>query len=172
MLLGSLTIWIGWMSRAKESSQRSELAKMAEYDYDLFTIGAGSGGVRASRWAATQYGVKVAVAELPFDFVSTDETKGGAGGTCVIRGCVPKKLLIYGGHFSEEFGDSRGYGWQVGKTPEINWEHLIQVKNKEIQRLNGVYKSILKNANVELIEGRAKITGPHSVSNLVSGGCI
>lgn len=81
------------------------------YDYDLVTIGAGSGGVRASRIAASQYNAKVAIVELPFGFVSSSGEKGGAGGTCVIRGCVPKKLLVYASEFMEAFQDAGGFGW-------------------------------------------------------------
>src|SRR5687767_15563820 len=100
----------------------SRSARMAEYDYDLFTIGAGSGGVRAARIAAG-YGAKVAVAE-----------EYRVGGTCVIRGCVPKKLLVYASRFSHEFEDAAGYGWTVG-GPVFDWRTLIANKDKEIARL-------------------------------------
>ncbi len=83
-----------------------------EYDYDIFTIGAGSGGVRGSR-VASGYGAKVAVAELPFEWISSD-TAGGVGGTCVLRGCVPKKLMVYASQYAEEFRDSTGFGWATG----------------------------------------------------------
>ena len=95
------------------------------YDYDLFVIGAGSGGVRASRIAAS-HGAKVAVAE-----------EYRVGGTCVIRGCVPKKLFVYASRFAEEFEDAEGFGWTVGET-SFSWEKLIANKDKEIDRLNGI----------------------------------
>src|SRR3546814_9490112 len=95
------------------------------FDYDLFVIGAGSGGVRASRIAAG-HGAKVAVAE-----------EYRVGGTCVIRGCVPKKLFVYASQFSEEFEDAAGFGWSVGET-SFSWEKLIAKKDREIDRLNGI----------------------------------
>jgi len=135
------------------------------YDYDLFTIGGGSGGVRGSRWAASQYGAKVAIAELPFDIVSTKFTKGGLGGTCVIRGCVPKKLFIYGSHFLEDVVDAKGYGWELpaGAEPELHWDNLLQAKNAEVTRLNGIYKKLLDGAGVDFHEGYARIVDPHTV---------
>ncbi|WND01873.1 glutathione-disulfide reductase [Temperatibacter marinus] len=120
------------------------------YDYDLFVIGAGSGGVRASR-IASSYGAKVAVAE-----------EYRIGGTCVIRGCVPKKLLVYASGFSKDFKLAEGYGWTVGET-SFSWETLIERKDAEIDRLNGLYINTLSNAGVEMIEGRALVTGPNSV---------
>jgi len=124
---------------------------MAEYDYDLFTIGAGSGGVRASRMSAV-YGAKVAVAE---------ERK--LGGTCVNVGCIPKKLLVYASHFNEEFEDAAGFGWSVGER-RFDWTKLIANKDKEIDRLNGVYKRVLENAGAEIIYGTARIIDPHTVT--------
>nr|BAP47520.1 glutathione Reductase [Gentiana triflora] len=132
-----------------------------EYDYDLFTIGAGSGGVRASRFAAN-FGASVAVCELPFSTISSD-TAGGVGGTCVLRGCVPKKLLVYASKFSHEFEESHGFGWSYETDPKHDWSTLIANKNAELQRLTGIYKSILKNAGVKLIEGRGKVLDPHTV---------
>ena len=123
---------------------------MAEYDYDLFVIGAGSGGVRASRFSA-QYGARVAIAE-----------NGPWGGTCVNVGCVPKKLFVYGAHFSEEFSDASGFGWTVGEQ-SFDWPRLRDNKSREIERLNGIYINTLKNAGVELIEATATITGPNTV---------
>ncbi|GAB4522384.1 MAG: glutathione-disulfide reductase [Parvularculaceae bacterium] len=123
---------------------------MAEYDYDLFTIGAGSGGVRASRMAA-QYGARVGVAE-----------EYRVGGTCVIRGCVPKKLLVYASHFAEEFHDAKGFGWEVG-TPKFNWRKLIENKDNEIDRLNGVYIRNLKNSGVDIFQTRAVLKDAHTV---------
>jgi len=135
------------------------------YDYDLFTIGGGSGGVRGSRWAASQYGAKVAVAELPFEIVSTKMTAGGLGGTCVIRGCVPKKLFIYGSHFPEDIKDAAGYGWSLpdGVKPELDWNKLVKAKNDEVTRLNGIYKRLLDGAGVDFYEGYAKIIDEHTV---------
>ncbi len=123
---------------------------MAEYDFDLFVIGAGSGGVRAGRMAAAM-GVRVGMAEDRY-----------MGGTCVNVGCVPKKLFVYGSHFSEEFENAAGFGWNVGET-SFDWATLRDNKTKEIERLNGIYRNMLGNAGVNLIDGRARITGPHSV---------
>lgn len=149
---------------------------MADYEYDLVTIGAGSGGVRASRFAATLYKAKVACVELPFGLVSS-QTVGGAGGTCVIRGCVPKKLLVYGAAFAEEFADARGFGWSVAVpgaggdgAPGHDWSALVKLKNKEIQRLNTTYGNILKNAGVEAVEGRGVLLDPHTVEVTASDG--
>ena len=123
---------------------------MKKYDYDLFTIGAGSGGVRASRVSAL-YGAKVAIAE---------ERK--LGGTCVNVGCIPKKLLVYAAHFSDDFEDAAGFGWAVGER-RIDWRKLIANKNAEIERLNRVYRSMLEKAGVEIINGRARILDSHTV---------
>jgi len=141
------------------------LAAGGEYDYDLFTIGGGSGGVRGSRWAASQFGAKVAVAELPFEIVSSKFDAGGLGGTCVIRGCVPKKLLIYGSHLHEDIADAAGYGWSLpeGAEPKLDWDKLIEAKNSEVTRLNGIYKKLLGNAGVDHYEGYARIVDPHTV---------
>ncbi|PHT86803.1 Glutathione reductase, chloroplastic [Capsicum annuum] len=132
-----------------------------QYDFDLFTIGAGSGGVRASRFASN-FGASVAVCELPFSTISSDST-GGVGGTCVLRGCVPKKLLVYASKYSHEFEESCGFGWNYEAEPKHDWNTLIANKNAELQRLMGIYKNILKNANVTLIEGRGKVVDPHTV---------
>uniref|UniRef100_A0A0E0NQ22 Glutathione reductase n=1 Tax=Oryza rufipogon TaxID=4529 RepID=A0A0E0NQ22_ORYRU len=134
-----------------------------EYDYDLFTIGAGSGGVRASRFASTLYGARAAVCEMPFATVASDDL-GGVGGTCVLRGCVPKKLLVYGSKYSHEFEESHGFGWVYETDPKHDWNTLIANKNTELQRLVGIYKNILNNSGVTLIEGRGKIVDPHTVS--------
>lgn len=131
------------------------------YDFDLFTIGAGSGGVRASRFAAT-FGASVAVCELPFSTISSD-IAGGVGGTCVIRGCVPKKLLVYASKYAHEFEESHGFGWKYDTEPKHDWSTLIANKNAELHRLTGIYKNILKNAGVTLIEGRGKILDEHTV---------
>jgi glutathione reductase (NADPH) len=120
------------------------------YDYDLFVIGAGSGGVRASR-ISSSFGAKVAIAE-----------EFRVGGTCVIRGCVPKKLFVYASHFSEDFEDAENYGWTVSKAKH-NWKTLIQNKDTEIDRLNGIYHNILSNNNVELFQSRAEIIDAHTV---------
>lgn len=123
---------------------------LEKYDYDLFVIGAGSGGVRAARMAAGT-GARVAIAE-----------EKQLGGTCVNVGCVPKKLLVYASHFSEDFEDAAGFGWDVEKT-QFNWSKLIENKNTEIERLNGIYKDLLDNAGVDIIFGRARLASPHSV---------
>ena len=128
---------------------------MSDYDFDLFVIGAGSGGVRASRVAAA-HGARVAVAE-----------EFRVGGTCVIRGCVPKKLLIYGAHFAEDLKDARRFGWNVPDCG-FEWTTLRDNVLHDVDRLEGLYKNTLENHKVELIAERATITGPHSVK-LASG---
>ncbi|MCK0068452.1 glutathione-disulfide reductase [Kordiimonas laminariae] len=120
------------------------------FDYDLFVIGAGSGGVRASR-IASSFGAKVAVAE-----------EYRVGGTCVIRGCVPKKLLVYASHFSEDFHLAEGFGWTVGET-SFDWKKLIDRKDAEIDRLNGLYINTLNGAGVEIINGRATVEDANTV---------
>ncbi|WP_236190661.1 glutathione-disulfide reductase [Pseudomonas paraglycinae] len=120
------------------------------YDFDLYVIGAGSGGVRAARFAAG-YGAKVAVAESRY-----------LGGTCVNVGCVPKKLLVYGAHFAEDFEQSSGFGWSLGEA-DFDWATLIANKDREINRLNGIYRNLLVNSGVTLHEAHAKIVGPHEV---------
>ena len=124
---------------------------MARYDYDLFTIGAGSGGVRASRMSAA-FGAKVAVAEERY-----------LGGTCVNVGCIPKKLLVYAAHYGEDFSDAAGFGWTMSE-PRLDWAKLIANKNKEIFRLNGVYRNILNDSGVEIFDGHAEIEDPHTVT--------
>jgi glutathione reductase (NADPH) len=121
---------------------------MAKYDFDLFTIGAGSGGVAGSRRAAS-YGVKVGIAE-----------NSRIGGTCVMRGCVPKKLLVYGAQFADAFEDARGFGWEV-TPPRFDWPTLIANKNKELDRLEGIYRSLLKDCT--LFEARATLVDPHTI---------
>jgi len=128
---------------------------MSDYDFDLFVIGAGSGGVRASRVAAA-HGARVAVAE-----------EFRVGGTCVIRGCVPKKLLIYGAHFAEDLKDARRFGWNVPDCG-FEWTTLRDNVLHDVDRLEGLYKNTLENHKVELIAERTTITGPHSVK-LASG---
>ncbi len=123
---------------------------MSQYDFDLFVIGAGSGGVRASRMAAG-FGARVAVAEDRY-----------LGGTCVNVGCVPKKLLAYAAHFAEDIEDAAGYGWNLN-TEGFDWPRLVANKNAEISRLNGIYHNLLTSAGVQLLEGRARIVGPHEV---------
>lgn len=128
---------------------------MSEFDFDLFVIGAGSGGVRASRVAAA-HGAKVAVAE-----------EFRVGGTCVIRGCVPKKLLIYGAHFAEDLKDARRFGWNVPDCG-FEWTTLRDNVLGEVDRLEGLYRNTLNSHKVEMIPERAVVTGPHSVK-LASG---
>lgn len=128
---------------------------MAEFDVDLFVIGAGSGGVRASRVAAA-HGAKVAVAE-----------EYRVGGTCVIRGCVPKKLLYYGAHFAEDLADARRFGWKVPEC-DFDWTVLRDNVLAEVARISGAYEQTLDNNKVETIHERATVTGPHEVT-LASG---
>ncbi|WP_277374733.1 glutathione-disulfide reductase [Pseudomonas sp. AA-38] len=120
------------------------------YDFDLFVIGAGSGGVRAARFAAG-YGARVAVAESRY-----------LGGTCVNVGCVPKKLLVYGAHYAEDIEQASAFGWSLGEA-NFDWTTLISNKNHEIQRLNGIYRNLLTNSGVTLFEGHARIVDAHTV---------
>jgi glutathione reductase (NADPH) len=125
---------------------------MSSYDYDLFVIGAGSGGVRAARFSAG-FGARVAVAE-----------ERDLGGTCVNVGCIPKKLLVYASHFREELADARaGYGWTVDE-PSFDWKTLIANKDREIERLNGIYGSLLENSGCDLVRGRARLVDAHTVA--------
>ncbi len=124
---------------------------MAGFDYDLFVIGAGSGGVRAARIAAG-YGAKVAIAE-----------EYRIGGTCVIRGCVPKKLLVYASRFAEEFEEAAGYGWTLPGKPVFDWPTLIANKDREIARLEGIYKSNLQRSGVTIYTTRSTFDGPHAI---------
>ncbi|WP_422055829.1 glutathione-disulfide reductase [Sphingomonas sp.] len=128
---------------------------MADYDYDLFVIGAGSGGVRASRVAAA-HGAKVAIAE-----------EYRVGGTCVIRGCVPKKLLVYGAHFAEDLHDARRFGWNVPEC-DFDWAVLRDNVLSEVDRLNGAYTNTLDSHGVEIVHERATVSGPNEVT-LASG---
>ena len=122
---------------------------MTKYDFDLFTIGAGSGGVAGSR-RAVSYGAKVGLAE-----------DSRIGGTCVMRGCVPKKLLVYGSQFADAFEDAAGFGWEVA-PPRFDWAKLIANKNKELDRLEGIYRNLLKDCT--LYEARATLVDPHTIS--------
>ena len=122
------------------------------FDYDLFVIGAGSGGVRAARMAAS-IGKKVAVAEERY-----------LGGTCVNVGCVPKKLFVYASQFPELFHASAGFGWILPQQPILDWATLRDNKTAEIERLNGIYNSLIDNSGAELFDGRATIVGPHEVT--------
>ncbi len=125
------------------------------HDYDLFIIGAGSGGVRASRVAA-QHGARVAVAE-----------EHRVGGTCVIRGCVPKKMLVYGAHFAEDLHEAASFGWDI-KGATFDWPRLRDLVNKDVDRLEGLYTNTLDSNKVTHFHERATVTGPHSVK-LASG---
>ena len=123
---------------------------MAQYDYDLFTIGAGSGGVRASRFAA-RFGARVAVAEERY-----------LGGTCVNVGCIPKKLFSFAAHYGEDIEDAAGYGWRAAPAV-FDWPTLVANKDREIARLNAVYAKLLTGAGVTLIEARATVADAHTV---------
>jgi len=133
-------------------------AKAAEYGYDLFVIGAGSGGVRASRIAAG-YGAKVAVAE-----------EYRVGGTCVIRGCVPKKMLVYGAHFAEDLEDAKAFGWTISK-PRFDWQVLRDNVLNDVTRLEGLYTQTLDSNKVEIFHERATLTGAHEIT-LASGKVV
>lgn len=126
---------------------------MSTFDFDLFVIGGGSGGVRAARMAA-HLGLRVALAEV----LGTD----GLGGTCVNVGCIPKKLYSYAAHYSEAFEEARGFGWQVGEA-RFDWATLKANRAKEISRLNGVYAGLLKGAGVTQLDGFARFSGPNEV---------
>lgn len=132
---------------------------MSAYDYDLFVIGGGSGGVRAARVAAS-LGKRVAIAE-EYRF----------GGTCVIRGCVPKKLFVYASQYREDFEDAVGYGWDVG-IATFDWKRLIAAKNKEITRLEGLYRRGLETNGAEIIESRAELVDAHTIRLLSSGKTV
>ncbi len=124
---------------------------MSDFDYDLFVIGGGSGGVRAARMAAG-FGARVACAEERY-----------LGGTCVNVGCIPKKLFVYASHFAADFQAAEGYGWNVG-TPAFDWQRLRENKDNEIARLNGVYRRILESAGVDILDARAVLEGPNTVA--------
>ena len=123
---------------------------MSQYDFDLFVIGGGSGGVRAGRIAAG-YGARVAVAE-----------EYRYGGTCVIRGCVPKKLLVYASEYAHAFEEAAGFGWSVGES-SFDWSKLIANKDKEISRLEGIYRKLFENAGAKTFDGRAKLLDAHTI---------
>jgi glutathione reductase (NADPH) len=129
---------------------------MSQFDVDLFVIGAGSGGVRAARIAAG-YGAKVMIAE-----------EYRVGGTCVIRGCVPKKLLVYASRFSHEFEEAAGFGWSLGEAT-FDWATLIRNKDREIDRLEGIYRTNLERSGVEIVNSRAVIEDAHTVHVLATG---
>jgi len=136
-------------SRAIARHHREE--HMADRDWDLFVIGAGSGGVRCARFSA-QFGARVAVAEERY-----------LGGTCVNVGCIPKKLMVYASHFSDEAHDAAaGYGWAVGES-RFDWATLISNKNAEIERLNGIYDGLLEGAGATILNGRARLVDAHTV---------
>ena len=132
---------------------------MADYDYDFFVIGGGSGGVRAARLAAAM-GRKVGIAE-----------EYRYGGTCVIRGCVPKKLFVYASHFSEAFEDAAGFGWTVGES-HFDWPTLIRNKDREIARLEGLYRKGLGNAGAEIFDSRAELVDRHHIRLLSSNQIV
>src|SRR6195256_4297881 len=129
---------------------------MADKEVDLFVIGAGSGGVRAARIAAG-YGASVMVAE-----------EFRVGGTCVIRGCVPKKLLVYAARFADDFEDAAGYGWTVGE-PAFDWGKLIANKDREIARLELAYTSNLERSKVAIVKSRAVLEDAHTVRLIATG---
>ena len=124
--------------------------KAQKYDYDLFVIGGGSGGIRAARWSAG-LGARVGLCE-----------SHRLGGTCVIRGCIPKKLMAYGAEFSDHFRQARSYGWEL-ESPHLNWKSFNQSRNKEIKRLEGIYANLLKNRGVDFFPGKGSLKDAHSV---------
>ena len=124
---------------------------MSDFDYDLFVIGGGSGGVRAARVAAGEYGAKVALAE-----------EDRYGGTCVIRGCVPKKLMVFASGYRDAFADARAYGWEVAEGP-FDWHIFSGKMRAELDRLEGIYRNLLDNAGVEKFDARATLRDAHTV---------
>ncbi|MGB1035205.1 MAG: FAD-dependent oxidoreductase, partial [Primorskyibacter sp.] len=124
---------------------------MPDFDYDLFVIGGGSGGVRAARVAAGEVGAKVALAE-----------ESRYGGTCVIRGCVPKKLMVFASEYADVVDDARAYGWTLG-TGTFDWPSFQGRMNAELDRLEGVYRKLLAGSGVETFDQRATLAGPHEV---------
>src|ERR1700757_4693381 len=123
---------------------------MPRYDFDMLTLGAGSGGVASSRRAGA-YGARVAICE-----------ERRVAGACVLRGCVPKKLLVYGAQFADAFADAEGFGWTVPPA-DFDWPKLIAAKDKEIGRLSQIYINMLNNSSVEIINGHAALVDPHTV---------
>ena len=133
---------------------------MPQYDYDLFVIGAGSGGVRASRLAAMS-GARVAIAE-----------EYRVGGTCVIRGCVPKKFMVYASEVTHQLEVARGFGWEACESPRFNWDVFLERKDVEIARLSGIYVRNLANAGVELFQSRAELRSPHEIELVGEGRTV
>ena len=149
------------MPESRPHGNGGAAVQVSDYDFDLFVIGAGSGGTRAARIAAG-YGARVAVAEERF-----------LGGTCVNVGCIPKKLFVYASHFAEDFEDAAGFGWRrpaaAGSdggpaAPAFDWPTLVANKDREIERLNGIYRGLIEGAGARLYDARATIAGPHAVS--------
>jgi glutathione reductase (NADPH) len=139
-----LTIDVGFMGR---SSRRWDM----NYDFDLFVIGAGSGGIASARRAA-EYGAKVGIVE-----------SGRLGGTCVNRGCVPKKLMVYASHFPAQFEEAQGYGWSPVEST-LDWPYMIKAVNDEVTRLNGIYGRMLDGSKVELFKGHGRLIDPHTIA--------
>ncbi len=130
---------------------------MSEFDLDLFVVGAGSGGVRAARIAAG-YGARVRVAE-----------EFRIGGTCVIRGCVPKKLYVFASRFADSFAEAQAFGWSLPQPPRFDWRRLVDAKEAEITRLSGLYEANLNKAGVDVIREKAVLEGPHDIRLVQSG---
>jgi glutathione reductase (NADPH) len=133
---------------------------MSEFETDLFVIGAGSGGVRAAR-ISSGYGAKVMIAE-----------EFRIGGTCVIRGCVPKKLYVYASRFADDFADAQAFGWRLAHKPEFDWPKLVAAKEGEISRLSRIYEANLLKAGVDIFQERAEILSPHEVRLMQSGRVV
>ncbi len=133
---------------------------MTAFDYDLFVIGAGSGGIRAARVASGAYDAKVAIAE-----------EYRVGGTCQIRGCVPKKFLVYASEYGQAFHHAKGYGWDLDE-PTLNWERLIANKDAEVDRISAIAWKLLENAGVEVLEDRAVLEGPNTLRLVKTGETV
>ena len=136
---------------AKESTMAAT-TNAHGYDYDLFVIGCGSGGIRAGRIAAKNHGAKVCIA---------DDMAVGLGGMCVNVGCVPKKLMVYGSEYGEAVEDAKGFGWNFSSEVDVDFKRLIENKDTEIHRLNGIYGWLVENANATLVKSRAHIVDIH-----------
>jgi glutathione reductase (NADPH) len=143
---------IGFLQSERCRVNKEQQIYMSTFEYDFFVIGAGSGGVRAARTAAA-LGARTGIAEERF-----------FGGTCVNVGCIPKKLYTYAAHTRHDIADSAAYGWHVASEPTFDWSLLKTNKDKEINRLNGIYKNLLNSADVDIHEGHARLAGPNRVA--------
>mmetsp|Transcript_27647 Transcript_27647/g.60868 ORF Transcript_27647/g.60868 Transcript_27647/m.60868 type:complete len:543 (+) Transcript_27647:122-1750(+) len=160
-----LSLAIAFLAQLLQRSWEAFQIKYQTFDFDLFVIGGGSGGIRAAMSSSKKYGVSVALAELPFGLVSglpNRRVAGGVGGTCVIRGCIPKKLLVYASQEKHRGAEASAYGWFSGPTWH-SWGRLMRHKNAVVKRLNRRFQGKLTASEVKIYEGQAKVQGPHLV---------